>query len=179
MTNRGGMFAVTNQLFRGLVESGPELEVTPDLAKGWDVLEKGRKYVFHLRDDARWSDGAPVTAADLEYACRCTLDPAVGSPNAGLLYDVAGAKAFHQGEAGWEGVGVRAVDESTLVVELEEPTGYFLQLLANPTTCALPQHAVEAHGEAWTEVGNIVTNGPFRLEAWQRGESMLLVRNAD
>jgi ABC-type oligopeptide transport system substrate-binding subunit len=179
MTNHGATPAVTSQLFRGLVESGTELEVTPDLAQDWEVLEEGRKYVFHLRDDARWSDGTPVTAGDFEYAWRRTLDPAIGSPNAGLLYNVAGARSFHQGEAGWEGVGVRAVDEATLVVELEEPTGYFLQLLAHFTTYALPQHAVEAHGEAWTEVGNIVTNGPFRLEAWQRGESMVLVRNAD
>ncbi len=179
MTNHGATPAVTSQLFRGLVESGPELEVTPDLAQDWDVLEKGCKYVFHLRDDARWSDGAPVTAGDFEYAWRRTLDPAIGSPNAGLLYDVAGARPFHQGAAGWEDVGVRAVDEATLVVELEEPTGYFLQLLADSTTYALPQHAVETHGESWTEVGNIVTNGPFRLESWQRGESMVLVRNAD
>jgi tetratricopeptide (TPR) repeat protein len=179
VTNHAATLAVTSQLFRGLVESGLELEVVPDLAQDWDVLEEGRKYVFHLCDDARWSDGTPVTAGDFEYAWRRTLDPATGSPNASLLYDVAGARPFHQGEAGWEGVGVRAVDEATLVVELEGPTGYFLQLLANSATYALPQHAVEAHGESWTEVGNIVTNGPFRLEAWQRGESLLLVRNAD
>ena len=179
VTNHGATPAVTSQLFRGLIESGPQLEVTPDLAQDWDVLKEGRKYVFRLRDDARWSDGTPVTAADFEYAWRRTLDPAIGSPNASLLYDVAGARSFHQGEAGWEDVGVRAVDKVTLVVELEGPTGYFLQLLAHPTTYALPRHAVETHGEAWAEVGSIVTNGPFRLGAWQRGESMVLVRNAD
>jgi oligopeptide transport system substrate-binding protein len=78
---------------------------------------------------------------------------------------------------------VRAPDELTLVVELEGPTGYFLQLLADHVTYALPQHAVEAQGESWAEVGanstelGIVTNGPFRLEAWQPGQSMVLVRN--
>jgi oligopeptide transport system substrate-binding protein len=76
-------------------------------------------------------------------------------------------------------VGVRALDELTLVVELEGPTGYFPHLLAHHATYPVPRHVVEAHGEAWTEPGNIVTNGPFRLEAWQRGESMVLVRNPE
>jgi oligopeptide transport system substrate-binding protein len=74
---------------------------------------------------------------------------------------------------------VRALDEVTLVVELEGPTGYFLHLLTQNTTYPVPRHVVEAHGEAWTEPGNIVTNGPFRLEAWQRGESMVLARNPE
>ncbi len=144
------------------------------------MLEGGRKYVFHLRDDARWSDGTPVTAADFEYAWKRMLDPATGSPNASLLYDVKGARGFHQGDASDpDSVGVWALDEVTLVVELEEPTGYFLQLLAYPATGPVPRHVVEAHGEAWTEPGNIVTNGPFRLETWQRGEFMALVRNPD
>ncbi len=76
-------------------------------------------------------------------------------------------------------MGVRALDEFTLVVELEGPTGYFLQLLAYTATYPVPRHAVEAHGEAWTEVAHIVTNGPFRLEAWRQGESMFLVRNPE
>jgi ABC-type oligopeptide transport system substrate-binding subunit len=185
--------AVIDQLFSGLVELTPDMDVVPDVARSWDVLEGGRKYVLHLRDDVRWSDGAPVTAEDFRYAWKRVLDPATGSPNANLLYDVKGARAFHQGacpdgstgsprwpaegEGGVGGLGVRALDEVTLVVELEEPTGYFLQLLAHNATYPVPRHVVEAHGEAWTEPGNIVTNGPFRLESWQRGESMVLVRN--
>jgi ABC-type oligopeptide transport system substrate-binding subunit/DNA-binding SARP family transcriptional activator len=171
--------AVISQLLSGLVERGPELEVIPDLARSWEVLEGGRKYVFHLRDDARWSDGIPVTARDVAYAWKRTLDPSSGSPNASLLYDVAGAKAFHRGEAAGEDVGVRAADRATLVVELEEPTGYFLQLLGHHATFPVPRHVVEAHGESWTKLGNLVTSGPFELESWQPGESMVLVRNPD
>ena len=81
---------------------------------------------------------------------------------AGLLYDVRGARAFHRGEVSDpDSVAVRALDEVTLVVELEGPTGYFLHLLAHHSTYPVPRHAIEAHGEAWTEVDNIVTNGPF------------------
>jgi ABC-type oligopeptide transport system substrate-binding subunit len=90
------------------------------------------------------------------------------------LYDVKRARPFHRGEAGWEEVGVRALDKVTLMVELEGPTGYFLHLLAS---YPVPRLVVEAQGQAWTEVGSIVTNGPFRLEAWRRGESISLARN--
>jgi len=168
------------QLFSGLVELSQEMEVVPAVARTWEVLEGGRKYVFHLRDDVRWSDGTPVTAGDFEYAWERVLNPANRSPTAIFLYDVKGAKAFHQGQAPTpDSVGVRALDELTLVVELEGPTGYFLHLLARSVTYPVPQHVVGAKSAAWTEVGNIVTNGPFRLEARQPGQSMVLSRNPD
>jgi oligopeptide transport system substrate-binding protein len=130
-----------------------------------------------LRDDARWSDGTPLTAEDFGFAWRRLLDPATGAGKAQLLYDVKGARAFHQGHSGPSCLGIQALDPLTLAVELEQPTGYFLQLLASHTTCPVPRHVVAEHGPAWTEVGRIVTNGPFMLEAWNRGESMVLVRN--
>ncbi len=168
---------VIKELFSGLVELSPEMGVIPDVAQSWELLEGGRRYVFHLRHDVRWSDGAPVTAGDFEYAWERVLDPAAGQGWAKLLYDVKGARTFHQGNASDpDSVGVRALDEFTLEVELEEPAGYFLYLLSG-LSFPVPRHTIEAHGEAWTAVGNIVTNGPFRLEAWQPGESISLVRN--
>jgi oligopeptide transport system substrate-binding protein len=171
---------VIRQLYSGLVQTSPQMEVLPDVGRSWEVSEGGRRYVFHLRDDIRWSDETPVTAGDFEYAWKRLLDPATSSPSASLLYDVKGAKAFHQGEASDEDqVGVRALDEVTLAVELQGPTSYFLHVLACVPTYPMPRHAVEAHGEAWTKAGNIVTSGPFRLEAWNQGESMVLVRNPE
>ena len=171
--------AAIMQLFSGLVELTPEMDVVPGVARTWEVLEAGRKYVFRLRNDERWSDGVPVTAGDFEYAWKRLLDPATGSPDASLLYDVKGARAFHRGEGRRENVGVRALDEVTLVVELEEPAGYWLHLLTVSATYPLPRHMVEAHGKAWTEVGKLVSNGPFRLESWQPGRSMILSRNPE
>jgi len=168
---------VIGRLFSGLVEQSPEMGIVPDVAQAWDVQENGRRYIFRLRDDVYWSDGELVTAADFEYAWRRMLDPASGSSQASLLYDIKGARAFHQGEGVWQDVGVQASDDVTLVVELEEPTGYFLHLMAS--LAPVPRHVVKALGEAWTDVGNIVTNGPFRLEAWQQGESMVLARYAE
>jgi oligopeptide transport system substrate-binding protein len=170
---------VIGHLFASLIDLSLEMDVVPDVAQSWEVRERGREYTFHLRDDVRWSDGARLTAGDFEYAWKRILDPAGGSPNACYLYDIKGAQAYHQGDLSDAAqVGVRAVDESTLIVELEGSRGYFLYLLASNCTCPVPQHAVERYGEAWTEVANIVTNGPFRLQEWRRGESMVLLRNS-
>ena len=169
---------VVAHLFSGLVELSPDMGVVPDVARSWEVLEGGRRYVFHLRDDARWSDGVPVTAGDFEAAWKRALDPATGSPLASYLVDIQGAGAYHRGEVGDpDSVGVRALDETTLAVDLAEPTAYFLHLLTYNVAFPVPRHALAAHGGAWTEVGNIVTNGPFRLAAWEPGESMVLERN--
>ncbi|MCP4538103.1 MAG: AAA family ATPase [Chloroflexi bacterium] len=168
---------VIDQLFSGLVESSPEISVMPGVAHSWEVLDGGSQYIFHLRDDVRWSDGTPVTAKDFEYAWRRVLDPATGSPNANQLYDIKGARTFHQGKV--EDLGVQALDETTLVVKLEGPTGYFLHLLAFNVAYPVPRHAVEALGEAWAEAENIVINGPFRLDEWKPGKLLVLVRNPD
>jgi len=171
---------VIDQLFSGLVALSPEMGIVPEVAQTWEVLEDGRKYVFHLRGDVRWSDGTPVTARDFEVAWKRVLDPAIESPTAGLLYDIKGARDFHQGEMSDPNcVGVQALDELTLVVELEGPTGYFPHLLAYNASYPVPRHVVETYGKAWTRVGNIVTNGPFRLETWDQGQSMVLSRNPD
>jgi ABC-type oligopeptide transport system substrate-binding subunit/class 3 adenylate cyclase len=166
------------QLFSGLVDWTPELDVVPDVARSWEVLDGGRTYVFHLRDDVRWSDSAPVTASDFVYAWRRVLAPATRSPSAALLFDIKGARAFHDGDLpGPDQVGVRAGDPLTLVVELEEPAGYFLHLLGCVVAYPVPQHVVAMHGAGWIEADKIVTNGPFLLEAWQPRQSMVLVRN--
>lgn len=170
--------SVISQLFSGLAANSPELDVVPDIAQGWEVLDGGRTYLFHLRDEVRWSDGAKVTAADFEYAWKRALDPALQSPSASMLFDVKGARAFYQGELADPGqVGVRALDDLTLLVELAGPTAYFPHLLTMPPTFPIPRHIVTAHGQAWAEPENIVTNGPFLLEARQPGQALSLRRN--
>jgi oligopeptide transport system substrate-binding protein len=95
-----------------------------------------------------------------------------------LLHDVEGARAYHQGLVlDPDSVGIRALDDLTLEVLLEGPTGYFLQLLGHNATFPVPHHALRAHAESWTEADRIVGNGPFSLQSWQRGESLVLVRN--
>jgi oligopeptide transport system substrate-binding protein len=169
---------VIEQLFSGLAELSSEMGVVPDVARSWDMLGEGREYIFHLRDDVRWSDGVQVTAGDFEYAWKRALHPDTPSQVAGLLYAIRGARAYHEGQVSDPDlIGVQAVDERTLVVEIEGPTGDFLHVLCLSVTFPVPRHVVEAQGEQWTEPAHIVTNGPFRLVAWERGESMILERN--
>ncbi len=165
------------QLFSGLVDLSPEVSVVPDVAHSWQVLEGGRKFVFYLRDDVQWSDGRAVTAGDFEYTWKRVLDPVTGATSVNRLYDLKGAKDFHQGRGTADEIGVQALDDVTLAVELEAPTGYFLHMLTNIAYYPIPRHVVDARGEAWTKIGNIVTNGPFVLNAWQRGDLMVFARN--
>lgn len=168
---------VIDQLFSGLLALNPELDVVPEIARSWEVREGGLHYVFHLRDDAAWSDGRPVTAADFVCGWQRVLHPATASIPS-LLYDVRGARAFHDGEiSDPHSLGVRALDPLTLLVELEQPTGYLPHLLANSVTYPVPQHVVEQYGSAWAEAEHLVTNGPFRLERWRRGQDMTLTRH--
>jgi ABC-type oligopeptide transport system substrate-binding subunit/DNA-binding SARP family transcriptional activator len=175
-----GSVKVINKLFRGLVDLQPDMEVVPDIAQTWEVLENGRKYVFHLRDDARWSDGTPVTAEDFVYAWQRVLDPDRASPNASLLYDVKNAEAFHQGEiSNPDQVGVYALNPTSLAVELEAPTSYFPYLLTYIPTYPVPRHAIEKYGQTWTNVENMVNNGPFRLKTYQSRQLMTFDRNPE
>jgi len=169
---------IIGQMFSGLLEVTPDLDLQPDVVREWEVLEGGRRYVFHLRDDVRWSDGAPVTAGDFEYAWKRVLDPATDSSNAAKLYDIKNGRAFHQGQVTDAAqVGVSAPDPRTLLVELEGPTGYFLNLLAHTATFPVPRHAVEAHGQAWAQAEHVVSNGAFLLQTLRAGEAMTLERN--
>lgn len=170
--------AIVEELFTGLAEHGPDAEVTPALAANWDVEDGGRRYVFHLRRDLRWSDGTPLVAADFAAGWRRVLDPTTAASCASFLYDVQGARAFHSGEtADPAAIGVRAADDRTLTVALEQPAGYFPHLLANPVTYPIPRHVLAAHGAAWTNPEHIVSNGPFVLAEWQHGVRMILARN--
>jgi oligopeptide transport system substrate-binding protein len=169
---------ILNQLFSGLITLGHELEVLPNIASSWEVTGGGLKYIFHLREDVVWSDGTPITAADFEYAWKRVLDPATKSDNARLLEDVKGAQAFHQGQnTDPDQVGVHSLDDHTLMVELEEPVGYFLYLLNHLATFPLPRHIVERYGNRWTEIQHLVSNGPYLLEAWHHGECLSFKRN--
>jgi ABC-type oligopeptide transport system substrate-binding subunit len=165
------------QLFSGLVEISDEMVVVPDIARRWEIRDGGLTYVFHLRQDARWSDGQPVTAGDFILAWRRILDPRTLDKNAVRLFDVKGAQAFHQGGLSDESqLGLRASDDITLIVELEQPASYFLHLLAASYTFPVPQHRVKKLGDRWAEPERIVTNGPFMISHWSP-DKVHLTRN--
>jgi oligopeptide transport system substrate-binding protein len=179
--SRGGESSsgfIIDQLFSGLLEITPENDLVPGVAHSWEVLDQGRKYRFYLRDDVYWSDGVRVTAGDFEYGWKRALEQDSLVTIASIFYDIKGARAFHRGATDTKALGLRALDEKTLEIELESPAGYFLYLLAyNPPFLPVPRHVVEKLGEEWTQVDSIVTNGPFVLQSWEPGKPLVLIRN--
>ena len=147
------------------------------MARSWDVLGGGREYRFYLREDVFWSDGRQVTAGDFEYAWKRVLDPSLKTFARDFFLDIKGAPDYANGKGTASDVGIHAVDDHTLIVELEHPTGYFLQLLASGSSLPVPRHVVESHGDAWTQVGTIATNGAFQLSAWEPRQRITLKRN--
>ncbi|MCU0500442.1 MAG: ABC transporter substrate-binding protein, partial [Anaerolineae bacterium] len=174
-----GMFAsFTSQLFSGLVEESPALVILPDVAESWKITDGGQTYVFRLRADARWSDGVPVTAGDFEFAWKRALAPETDGAEPSLMYDVLGARAYHEGRlSDPEQVGVCALDDRTLVVRLEAPASYFLHILALAIALPVPRHCVTAYGRDWIAADKIVSNGAFVLESFQPGQQIVLARS--
>jgi oligopeptide transport system substrate-binding protein len=165
-------------LFSGLLHLTGEDELVPDVAHSWEVLDSGTRYLFHLRDDVMWSDGTPVTAGDFEYSWKRTLSPEFGRNLANLLYDVKGARAYHQGASDdADSIGVQALGDHTLEVVLEGPRNYFLFILGQSITRPIPSWVAEYHGRNWTDPDKIVTNGPFTIQDWSPESTLILERN--
>ncbi|MCC7519541.1 MAG: peptide ABC transporter substrate-binding protein [Verrucomicrobiae bacterium] len=169
---------IVQSLFEGLAARDPDGRVVPGVAERWEVSADGRCYLFHLRADARWSNGDPVTARDFAASWRRTLAPETASEYAYQLFYVRGAEGFNAGrEKDFSKVGVRARDERTLEVELEDPTPFFLDLCAFPTLMPVHLASVERFGDDWIKPGRLVSNGAFLLEDWRVNHRVRLMKN--
>ncbi len=166
-------------LFEGLTAKDPRtLRPRPGVAERWDISEDGRTYTFHIRKNALWSDGHPVTAHDFVYSWTRVLDPKTGARYAGYLYAIANAEAFNQGKLKDAAqLGFRAIDDSTLEVRLNAPVPYFLYLTAFETYCPVPRRVLERYGDHWTDPSHIVTDGPFLLREHRPHDRLVLERN--
>jgi ABC-type oligopeptide transport system substrate-binding subunit len=165
-----------DQLFSGLVQLTTEMDVVPDVAHSWQVLEEGRRYRIHLRDDVFWSDGLPVTAYDFAFAWRRILAPENKSPYAEEFYTIKNGRDFHEGRLKtWIDIGVKVFDDVTLEVTLENPDSTFIYLMSR--TFPLPKHQLQKPDAPLGSWDKMVTNGPFKLVEWKKGQRMLLEAN--
>jgi ABC-type oligopeptide transport system substrate-binding subunit/class 3 adenylate cyclase len=174
-TNAGHELVVNT--FEGLVELDDALNVIPAAAHRWRIEDEGRRYIFELREGLTWSDGATLTAHDFVAAWRRNLDPETGAEMADRLYVVRGATAYAANPDQYDTLGIQARDERTLIVELIEPTGYFLALLATPIAFPQPFHCLQRYGSAWAAPEHLVCNGPFLVQRWQPGQMLTLRKN--
>ena len=162
----------------GLTEFDKALKPAPVIAKSWDVLDGGKKIVFHLRDDVQWTDGKKVRAQDFEYSWKRLLRPKTASQYAYILFDIVNAQEYAEGKIKDPStVGVQAQDEQTLVVTLRHPAAYFLAITTFEVTYPQRQDVIEKFVNRWTEPGNIVTNGPFLLSSWKHENEIELSVN--
>jgi len=172
-------------LLEGLVIRNPDGPTPlPGVAKNWDISKDGKTYTFYLREDAAWSNGDSVTAYDFVYAWNRVLLPSLGSKYPDMLYDVVNAEEFNKGKiVDFSKVGVKALDNNTLEVQLKNPAPYFLELLCHYTTRPVHKETIEAYGEIdtpgsqWTRPGNFVGNGPFNLDTWELNKVIIVKKN--
>ena len=167
---------VIGDMFLGLMQHTADGQVIPAMAESWTTSEDGLVWTFTLRETV-WSDGTPVTAEDFVFALRRIQDPAIASQYSSLLYVIKNAQAVNEARVGPEELGVRAVDDLTLEITLEEPAPYLLGLLTHYTTFPVPRHVVEQYGEAWVQPENIEVNGPYKLVYWVTGDQLVAEKN--
>jgi oligopeptide transport system substrate-binding protein len=195
-TDTTSVDAVAN-LFMGLTKPNPDTgEVEPYLATDWESSEDGLTYTFNMRDDIPWvnydpatgewaqevdEEGNPrfVTAHDVVYGVKRTIDPETASDYSYVLYNIKNAQPVNSGEEGvtLDDVGVEALDDTTVQFTLEAPAGYFPSIAGMWIANAQPSWAIDEWGNKWTEAGLIVTNGPMGLEEWIHGGNMNLIKN--
>lgn len=176
---------IVSALFEGLVTKNPEtLEVEPGVAETWEISEDGTLYTFHLRDNARWTNGDPVTAVDFHWSWNRILEPELGAQYNYNLFPVVNAEEYANGTIeDFSQVGVTVVDDYTLQVQLKTPTPYFLQLLDHYSTFPVHRPTIEAYGtmsdrlSPWARAGNMVSNGAFDLTEWQINSHIRVEKN--
>ena len=169
----------------GLVIANPNGgENLPGVAKSWTISPDGKTYTFFLQENARWSNGDRLTASDFVCSWKRILTPSLGSQYPDMLYYVKGAPEFHQGLTDdFSTVGVTAVNDRELRVELTYATPFFIKLLSHYSTYPVHQDTVLKHGSIddrngqWTRPGNFVCNGPMNLNTWELNKEITVTKN--
>jgi oligopeptide transport system substrate-binding protein len=171
---------ISRDLFEGLLVSDLQGHPSPGVAESWDNKDF-KVWTFHLRKDAKWSNGDPVTAQDFVYSWQRLADPKTASPYSSYLQygHLANIDDIIGGKKPTSDLGVKAIDDHTLEVTLSEPVPYFYKLLVHPSVSPVPKATVEKFGDKWTQPANIVTNGAYKLKDWVVNERIVLVRNTN
>jgi oligopeptide transport system substrate-binding protein len=165
-------------LFEGLTAYDSATHAIPGVASKWDVSADGLTWTFHLRPDARWSDGTLVTADDFVAAFQRLVDPVTASPSAEMFEVLAGATRIIAGaEKKLSELGVTAVDAETLRLTLVHPMPLLPDLLATAVAVPVNRAALAKYGDQWTRPGNLVSNGAYVLAAWAPQSELVLKKN--
>ncbi len=167
---------VLGHVMEGLTRYDRRGNLAPGVAERWELGDTTAK--FWLRKDAKWSNGDPVTAHDFVFAWRSVVDPNTASEYAFILYPVKNAEAINQGNMPVTALGIEAIDDHTLTVTLERPTGYFIKLTAFVTTFPVQEKFYQARTEQYAaDAKDMLYNGAFTLDSWVHSASMEMRKN--
>ena len=151
-----------------------DLHPIPGGAESWDISPDQKIYTFHLRKNARWSNGDSLTARDFLESYKRILTPSLGSEYSYMHWVVKNARAYNEGTLkNFDDVGYKVLDDYTLQITLESSTPYFLSLLNNDAWFPVPMNVIRKYGDPylrgnrWTHPGHFVGNGPFALSKWR------------
>ena len=171
---------VIRDLFEGLTNQTEQGEIVPGVATRWQSNDN-RTWIFTLRNDARWSDGSPLKAQDFVYSWQRLVDPANTSSFAwfAALAGILNAQNIIDGKMPVDKLGVTALDDRTLRIQLDKPVPYFPSLTVNASLYPVPRHAIEKFGNEWTKPGNLVSNGAYTLQDRVVNEKLVVVRNTN
>jgi oligopeptide transport system substrate-binding protein len=169
---------VIRDLLEGLVNQDANGKTIPGAAESWETTDN-QTFVFHLRKDAKWSNGDPVTADDFVYSFKRAVDPATASPYAWYLEmtQMVNATDIIAGKADKDTLGVKALDANTLEIKLTTPLPYFVMMMGHTTVKPVHRATVEKFGDKWTKPENFVGNGAFVVDKWVVNERIELVPN--
>lgn len=173
------------QLNATLVTPDKDLNIKPGLAEKWELSADDMTYTFHLRSGLKWSDGSALTAKDFEYSFKRLFDPATASPYTDIVKGIKGAEEYFTSKSKdpaelqklRDAVGVKAQDDSTLVITLKEKAAFFLSTLINGATAPVNQASLEKNKDKAFDAPAFVGSGPFKLQSWQHKSKMELVPN--
>src|SRR5215471_5915900 len=168
---------ILRNVFEGLMVLDPSGNVAPGVAESASVSEDGLTYTFRLRDNAKWSNGEPVTAGDFVYSLRRIEDPKTRSQYAEVLYPIKNAEEVNTGKAALTELGVAAPDARTVEISLKAPTPYFLQLLTHTSSLPVNEKAIARFGEEWLTPGKMVSNGAYMLDDVKPNSHVRIVKN--
>ncbi|MEC2940671.1 peptide ABC transporter substrate-binding protein [Bacillus cereus] len=172
-------FLALNNVMEGLYRLDKDNKATPGVAESYKKSDDGKKYTFTLNKNAKWSNGEPVTAKDFVFAWKRAVDKNTAAEYAYIMFDLKNAQAINEGKAELDTLGVKAVDDYTLEVELENPVPYFVELTSFGTFYPLNEKFVKEKGEKYgLESDTTLYNGPFTLTDWKHEEGWKLKKNA-
>lgn len=168
-----------NNLMEGLTRLGKDHEPEPAAAEKWEVSDDGKEYTFHIRENAKWSNGDDLKASDFVYAWKRLLDPKTASGAAFLGYFIEGGEEFNTEKGTADDVLVEAVDEKTFKVTLTSPQAYFLSVITNPAFFPINEKVAKENPEWFAEADSFVGNGPFILSEWKHDSHMTMEKNPE